>query len=185
MKKWTTKKVIDVSPSPWFPIEKHEVELPDGTLVDDYYLTTLQDVAMVLPFTTEGDIVLVQQYKHGQREIMIELPAGFLQKGKSPIESAIAELEEETGILVTEEQLISLGRISHIPTKSTQIVYGYLAKNLSFNSEQNLDELEDIEVLVKKPTAVLQMIKRGELWVSDSVSFILKAQLVFPELFQK
>lgn len=184
MEKWKIKKVEDVSPSPWFPIERHHIELSSGQIVDDYYLTTLEDVAMVVPFTSKGELVLVEQYKHGQRDFMIELPAGFLQKGKSPEESAVSELEEETGIKVEVDQLISLGKISHIPTKSTQVVHGYLAKDLSFNSFQKLDELEEISVLLRKPHAVLEMIKSGELWVSDSVSFILKAALLFPELFK-
>jgi len=184
MEKWKIKKVTDVSPSPWFPIELHEIELPDGRVVDDYYLTTLGDVAMVLPFTQDGDVVLVKQYKHGQKEILLELPAGFVQEGKTIMESAVAELEEETGIRVSTEQLIELGKVAHSPTKSTQVAYGFIATNLSFNAKQKFDPLEDIEVITVAPSKVIQMVLSGEIWVSDTVCFIMKAYHLFPELFK-
>jgi len=182
--KWTIKSVKDVSSSSWFPIEQHTIELPDGRIVDDYFITTLADVVMVVPFTKKGKMVLVKQYKHGQKDFLIELPAGFVQKGKSVIASAVAELEEETGIRISTDKLIDLGKIAHIPTKSTQVVYGFLATQLEFNSTQDLDALEDIEVLEVQPMQVIEMVKSGELWVSDSVCFIMKAYLLYPELFK-
>lgn len=185
MKKWQVNKVQDVSPSPWFPIEQHEVQLSDGRIVSDYFITTLADVAMVLPFTKEGKVVIVRQYKHGQREFMYELPAGFIQAGKSVEKSALAELEEETGIRTEISNLSPLGKISHIPTKSTQVVYGYLAQNLEFNSVQQLDELEEIEVLILEPMKVIDEVLTGGIWASDSAFFILKAYHLFPELFKK
>ncbi len=173
-----------MSPSPWFPIVQHTVELPNGKLVEDYYVTTLGNVAIVLPFTADGYIVLVEQYKHGHEEILLELPAGFVQEGKTVIESAIAELEEETGIKADESALTSLGKVAHIPTKSTQIAYGFLATGLSFNSQQNFDDLEEINVVLKRPKEVIEMVINGKIWVSDSVCFILKAYHLYPNLFK-
>jgi len=181
---WEILEETDVSPSPWFPIKKHKVKLPDHTIVDDYYITTMADAAMVVPFLKDtGHIVLVNQYKHGQRKHILELPAGFVQAGKTSAQSAIAELREETGISAIEDQLIPLGVISNIPTKATHKTYGYLATGLTFNAIQDLDITEDIEVLTKPPQEVIRMIMEGELWVGDSVSFVLKAYLLYPELF--
>jgi len=143
------------------------------------------DVAMGLPITTDGQLVLVQQYKHGQRENLLELPAGFVQEGKSVIESAIAELEEETGIKTTEDQLVSLGKVAHSPTKSTQVAYGFLATGLTFNSTQNFDELEDITVITVAPHKAIEMILAGQIWVSDTVCFIMKAYHLYPDLFKE
>ncbi len=185
MDKWKLRNITDVSPSPWFPIERHEVELSDGRLVDDYYITTLADVAMVLPITIEGKLVLVKQYKHGQRDFMLELPAGFVQEGKSITESALAELKEETGILTTADNLTPLGHIAHIPTKSTQVVHAFLATNLEFNTTQNLDDLEEIEVVEVLPSEALDLVLSGDIWGSDSAYFILRAAIIYPEYFGK
>ncbi|MGJ5640785.1 NUDIX hydrolase [Formosa sp. S-31] len=184
MKTWKIISETDVSPSPWFPIQKHTIELPNGTLIDDYYITTLGNVAMVLPITTDNEIVMVKQYKHGIKEVVIELPAGFQQNGKSIEDSALAELEEETGIKTSLDKLIPIGKIANVPTKSSQISFGFLATGVTFNSTQNLDINEDIEIIKRTPTETLKMIQNGEIWVADTVAFIMKAYLMFPELFK-
>ena len=183
-KKWEILSETDVSPSPWFPIVQHKVKLPDGSVVDDYFITNMPDAVMVVPILEEnGHMVLVKQYKHGQQRSLIELPAGFVQKDKSIIASALAEWNEETGILATDSDLISLGKVSNIPTKATQCTHGFLATGLKFNSIQDLDTTEDITVLTHSPLDVIEMISNGELWVADSVSFIMKAYLKYPGLF--
>ncbi len=183
MQKWKILNEIDVSPSKWFPIKKHEIELPNGEIINDYFITTLGKVAMILPITTENEIVFVKQYKHGVGEILIELPAGFQQKDKTIEESALAELEEETGIKTQIENLVPIGKMSNTPTKSTHVTYGFLAANLEFNSIQSFDSTEEIELLKKSPAETIEMVKNGEIWTGDSVGLIMKAYLMFPELF--
>lgn len=183
MKKWKILEETDVSPSKWFPIKQHKIELPNGKVIDDYYIATLNNVGMILPITANNEIVLVKQYKHGMNDILIELPAGFQQQNKSIEESAIAELEEETGIKIPIGKLIPMGKIANAPTKSTHITYGFLAKDVEFNSVQNLEETEEIEIVRRSPSETIEMIKKGEIWVGDSVGLIMKTYLMFPELF--
>lgn len=184
MKKWKILKVEDISPSKWFPIQKHTVKLPNNKIVDDFYVSRLGKVAMVLPITENNEVVFVEQYKHGIGEVMIELPAGFMQKGKTIEGSALAELEEETGIKITKRDLISLGKISVNPTKSDHVTYSFLAKNLKFNSKQKFDENEDIKLRRIKPKKAIEMIIQGKIWAADTTISILKAARMFPELFR-
>lgn len=184
IEKWKILSEKDVSPSKWFPIKQHTVKLASGVEVDDYFISPLGDVAMVLPITVDNEVVLIRQYKHGLGEIIIEIPAGFQQVGKSLEASAIAELEEEAGILTTEDNLIYLGKFCNCPTKIYNVTHGFLATNLTFNSVQNLELTEEIEIMLKSPKEVIAMVQRGELWVGDSVGVIMKAYLMFPELFE-
>lgn len=46
----------------------------------------------------EGQLTLVRQRREAARKGLIELPAGTLEEGESPLESAQRELEEETGL---------------------------------------------------------------------------------------
>lgn len=48
MKSWKVLKETDVSPSKWFPVKQHQVELPNGNIVEDYFITTLDNVGMIL-----------------------------------------------------------------------------------------------------------------------------------------
>lgn len=184
MKKWRLIKEVDVSPSKWFPVLQHTVELPDGTIIDDYFVSPMGNVVMVLPITSKNEIILVKQYKHALDEILIELPAGFQQKGKTLEESAVAELEEEVGIKTIADNLIFLGKTANNPTKTTHVTYCYLAKNLELNSKQNPETTENIEIIKVSPRQALEMVKNGEIWVADSVVNITKAFFRFPEIFQ-
>ena len=184
IQKWTLVKEEDVSPSPWFPLVKHTVKLANGNVIDDYYYSPLGDVAQVLALTKNNEVVLVKQYKHALGEVLIELPGGMQQKNRSIIESALNELEEETGIKATANQLISLGKIANNPTKLNQITYGFILFNAEFNSVQKLDSTEDILIMTKPAPEVLKMAINGEIYVTDSLNFILKAALAYPDIFE-
>ncbi|MDB5157799.1 MAG: hydrolase [Mucilaginibacter sp.] len=184
IQKWTVINEQDVSPSPWFPLVKHTVKLANGSIIDDYYYSPLGDVAQVLAVTKTNEVVLVKQYKHALGEILLELPGGMQQKNKTIIESALNELEEETGIRATAGQLISLGKIANNPTKLNQVTYGFILFDAEFNSSQKLDATEDIQVLTKPAPEVLKMAISGEIWVTDSLNFILKAALAYPDVFE-
>ena len=185
MEKWKTLAVEDVSPSKWFPVERHVVELPDGTVVDDYFISPLGDVVMVLPVTRDNKFVLVRQYKHAIGEIVIELPAGFQQAGKSLAETVVSELEEECGIKTAVSSLIFLGKIANNPTKTTHVTHCYLVRDAEFNSVQNLEPTEEIELLTVTPQQALTMIADGDIWAGDSIAAIMKTFLRFPEIFER
>jgi ADP-ribose pyrophosphatase len=183
IQKWTVINEQDVSPSPWFPVLKHKVKLANGNVVDDYYFSPLGDVVQVLPVTKNNEVVLVKQYKHGMGEILLELPGGMQQKNTSVIQSALNELEEETGIKTTADRLISLGKIANNPTKLKQVTYGFILFDAEFNAVQKLDATEDIQVITLPAPQVLQMAINNEIWVTDSLNFILKAALAYPDIF--
>lgn len=184
IKKWTVIEEEDVSPSPWFPLLRHKVQLANGLIVDDYYFAPLGDVVMVIAVTPEREIVLVEQYKHGLGEITLEVPGGMQQKNKSVVQSALNELEEETGIKVKPEQLIPLGKIGNNATKTRQITYGFITFDAEFNATQKLDTTESIIIKTLPAREVLQQVKDGRIWMTDSMSFILKAALLYPEIFE-
>lgn len=180
---WTVLEQEDVSPSPWFPLMRDTVKLPAGQTLDDYYYAPLGDVVQVLALTPQHEVVLVRQYKHGIGQILLELPGGMQQPGKGIIESALAELEEETGVKGEAGKLIPLGKIAINPTKLKQITYGYILFDAEFNSIQKPDPTEVIEIILMPAKQALQKVKDGEIWVTDSVCFILKAAILYPDIF--
>lgn len=184
IQKWTVINELDVSPSPWFPVLKHTVKLANGNIIDDYYFSPLGDVVQVLAITKNNEVVLVKQYKHGLGEILLELPGGMQQKNKSVIQSALNELEEETGIKASADQLISLGMTANNPTKLKQVTFGFILFNAEFNTIQKLDATEDIQVLTVPAPEVLKMAINNEIYVTDSLNFILKAALAYPDIFE-
>ncbi len=179
---WTVLEEEDISPSVWFPLTRQKVQLPDNS-VHDYYLARLGDVVQVIAITKQNEVVLIRQYRQGLGQIVLEIPGGMQQLNQPVIQSALNELEEETGIKATADQLISLGKIAINPAKLKQEIYGFIVFNAEFNSQQRLDPTADIEVLLKPAPEVLQMALNGEIWVTDSLNWILKAAMLYPEVF--
>jgi ADP-ribose pyrophosphatase len=53
--------------------------------------------AVILPVTETGEILFVRQYRYPIGQELIELPAGLVDEGETPLETARRELTEETG----------------------------------------------------------------------------------------
>lgn len=182
IQKWKLLSETDVSPSKWFPIVKRDYELPNGKIVKDFTITTIADVAMIVPVTEDGKLVFVRQYKPGVDRITIEFPAGRVETHHQSIEdTARHELVEETGIVA--KKMTQLQSMSAFPTKGTEIIYGFLATDLEFTGQQHLDENESIEVLRLTPAEVDQHIENGEICTSHTIAYWYLVQKYHPELF--
>lgn len=183
-KKWKLVSKKDVSPSKWFPIEERTYQLPNGKIIDDFNVTTLADVSMIIPITKDKKVVLVNQYKPGVDEVIMQFPAGRIEEDhKNLDETAQHELEEETGIQVALNQLTQFAKLSGFSTKATEVVFVYLAQNCEFNSKQNFDSTEDIQVLTVSFEEIDMLIEMGEIWCAQTIAAWELAKKKFPELF--
>lgn len=171
LQKWKLLSKKDVSPHKWFPIEMRTYELPSGKIVDDFSVTTLADVAMIIPKLTDGRIVLVNQFKPGVDEIMIQFPAGRIEPHHSDMQTAAAhELEEEVGIKMNRENFRLVTKLGTFPTKGSEIVHVYFIENCTFNSKQHFDENEDIELVKVLPYELDKMILNGDIWCAQTIA---------------
>jgi ADP-ribose pyrophosphatase len=121
-----------------------ELELPDGTVIPNYYVRESAGFVIVFALTTEREVILVRQYRYGADAIHLELPAGTIDEGEDPRDCAIRELAEETGYESNDVQLIGSYRAE--PARSTAFAYMYLATNAIRTRDLLLDPSEVIEV---------------------------------------
>lgn len=183
-KKWTLLATKDVSPSKWFPIESRTYQLPDGRIVDDFTVTTLADVAMIIPITTYKKVVMVRQFKPGIGEVLLQFPAGRIEPGHQDLfETAQHELEEEVGIKVERSQLSEVVKLHAFSTKATEKVFIFLATNCQFNSSQKPDENEEIEVVELTFDEVDAKIFAGEIWDGEAIAGWEMVKKRFPSYF--
>lgn len=108
-------------------------------------------VAVIIPVTAAGELVLVEQYRIPIGQRTIELPAGLVGdvaefSDESPLQGAARELEEETGYRPAEMRFLLRTPTSSGLTNET--AWFYLAQGLSKVSEGGGDETEDIDVHV-------------------------------------
>lgn len=100
MKPWKLLKTEYLVDAPWLKVAKETCELPNGKVIDDFYTLWQPDWVLILARTAEGKWVMTEQYRHGTGKIALEFPAGIIDKGETPEQAALRELQEECGYCV-------------------------------------------------------------------------------------
>jgi 8-oxo-dGTP pyrophosphatase MutT (NUDIX family) len=155
--------------NPWCQVRRDEVELPNGKVIDDFFVNVRPDIALLMAVTPNREIVFVRQYRHGVNEILLELPAGtFNPQTENNLTAATRELEEETGYIAPE--IIQLATLYDNPSKDTNKIHLFLAENALPSGKQQLDITEDVEVVLVPVEAVLEKIATGEIAVCGTIA---------------
>ena len=115
----------------------------------------------VIPLTREKKVVMVRQYRHGTRSVTLEIPGGLVENNDTPEEAAVKELREETGYQTSE--MILLGSVHPNPAIQNNQCYTFLARDVFLSGEQQQDEKEDIEVLLRPISGIPRLIREGEI----------------------
>jgi 8-oxo-dGTP pyrophosphatase MutT (NUDIX family) len=171
---WKVLKSEMVVDEKWYKLRRDHVALPNGLEMDDYYVSVRPNVVLTFPLTEDNHVIFVRQYKHAASDIFTELPGGVVDEHEiAPAEAAKREMLEETGY--TSDDLELLLEATDNPTKDTNRMYYFLARNVRKIAEQDLDESEAIEVLKVPLHEVEPMILRGELKVAGTVALCLLA----------
>lgn len=97
----------------------------------------------VVPLTDDNEVIFVEQFRYPYKKVLLEIPAGKLEKGEDPRTCGIRELKEEAG--AEARDVIYLGNLYPTVAYDTEIIYMYLAKGLTFG-KQDLDEGEFLDV---------------------------------------
>jgi ADP-ribose pyrophosphatase len=172
LEKWITLKSTMVLNHDWCQVRRDEIQLPNGNVIDDFFVHIKPDVALVLAVTENQEIIFVQQYRHAIGEFFIELPAGTFNPNQESSESAaLRELEEETGYVAKEIKKIAV--LYDRPSKDTNRTHLFLAENVVKVGEQKLDMTEEIKVILIPINEVLNKIYQGEISVMGTVTALL------------
>ena len=111
----------------WLRVRQDTCQLPDGSVIDDYFVVERANVAGIVALTPDNGIIMNKQYKHGIAQMVHEIPAGMIDPGETPLQAAQRELEEETGYTATE--WVELLTMVASPTSETNRYTVFLARN--------------------------------------------------------
>jgi 8-oxo-dGTP pyrophosphatase MutT (NUDIX family) len=115
----------------------------------------------IIPITPQNEVVLIRQYRHGIRELTLEIPGGLVEGHDTPEMAARRELHEETGY--REAEMLPLGCVHPNPAIQNNACYTFLANNVFLAGNQSLDEKEDIEVLLRPLSEIPRLIRQGSI----------------------
>lgn len=125
-----------------------------------------------LPLFDDGRVALVKQYRHPARRELLEIPAGKIEAGETPVECAAREVEQEIGFRVG--RIEPLADFYSTPGFCEERLYVYLATALE-QAEQNLDHDEFVEIIYLPLTEAVAMAERGEIEDSKTIIALLLA----------
>lgn len=144
---------------PYMTLREDRVQLPNGVILDQYFVFEYPDWASVLAVTTSGKIVLVRQYRHGIGSVHYELPAGVIDPGETPLKSAKRELLEETGYGGGQWQ--DFVALSANPATHTNTCHIFLVTGVELLKKPEYEHSEDMTVHLLSPDEVLAALRSG------------------------
>lgn len=162
--RWKVLRSVNIFKSGFFRLRKDECELPDGRVMPGYYVMEFVDWVNVLPVTEDGQIALVEQYRHGAEDVFLEIPGGSTDPSPTPEDPRHAgerELREETGFEAKE--WIYCGHHYPNPALQNNRMHTFLALGCRKVAEPELDPFEDLRTKLFAPEELIRMWQSGEI----------------------
>jgi 8-oxo-dGTP pyrophosphatase MutT (NUDIX family) len=124
-----------------------------------FFVVENPDWVNVIPITENGEVILIEQFRHGSEEIILEIPGGMVDEGESHTVTAARELLEETGYAPRE--MIPLGKSRPNPAIQNNWIYHYLGLDCEIKGETNFDTHESITVKTVPLVEIPKLISDG------------------------
>ncbi len=128
----------------------------------------------VVALTRENEILLVKQYRCPFKSVLLEVPAGKIDKNEEPEDAIKRELKEETGAVGMNYK--SLGKLYMTPGFCDEIIYLYMCEIEKIEKTQP-DEDEFLEIVKIPFETAISMVLRGEINDAKTSAIIMKAKL--------
>lgn len=132
--------------------------------------------SVIIPVKDDGNVIMVKQYRKAMRRVVLEAPAGKIDKGEDPYNTAVRELKEETGY--TAENMKFLTEYLPTPGYSEEVLYIYMATGLT-PGETDFDENEAIEIVEYHIDELFDMVMKGQIKDGKTQVAILMAHHLF------
>jgi ADP-ribose pyrophosphatase len=152
-----------------FNVRQDHLRLPDGK-VTRLDVVEHSGAVTILPIDSQDQIWFIRQYRHPAGRMLLELPAGVMDEGEDPLESAQRELQEEIGMAA--ESLTPLGDFFLAPGYSTEYMYVFMARGLR-ESQLQPDEGEYIEIEKVPLAQAMALVKSGRISDAKSLATLL------------
>jgi len=149
-----------------FSFITEDIILPNGNRTE-HALVRHPGSTGIVPLRGDGKVVMTMQYRHAVGEYLLEIPAGTIEAGESPLACARRELEEETGFVA--EEFIQIATVHIIPAYSDEKIHVYLARGLT-PSTQNLDQDEILQVMHYPLEELMRMVREGA--ITDALTLL-------------
>lgn len=151
-----------------FCIRRHVMRSPRTGDLHAFHVVDVPTCVQVIPFTADGRVVLVEQFRQGVQRVSLEFPAGVVEENEDPVDAALRELEEETGYSAEGAELV--GDFDPDPAIQSNAIKIIVARGCRADGERDQDDGEDVEVRIVDADEVGPLIDAGKIRHAASIS---------------
>jgi 8-oxo-dGTP pyrophosphatase MutT (NUDIX family) len=127
---------------------------------NSFFVLRGRDWVNIIPVTPRGEVVMIEQYRHGIDAVTLEVPGGVIDESDpTPLHAAVREMREETGYDSVDVRL--LGRIDPNPALQSNHCSSFLALNAEARFTPSPDDDEEIRTVLVPLDDVPRLICEG------------------------
>lgn len=156
---WETVESKQIADCRVFKVREDTARSGDKT--GKFYVIENPDWVNVIAVTKNSEIVLIEQFRHGVGETVLEIPGGMIDAGEAPEAAARRELLEETGYAARD--FIFLGKSRPNPAINNNWLYHFAAFDAAETETVSFDEHESVATKIVPLAKIPELIKSGEI----------------------
>ena len=158
---------------PWLTVHEQRLALPSGVEIAEFHLLEAPDWVAVIA-VEGGHVVTVEQWRPGANSLSLELPAGVIDEGESPLDAARRELLEETGYEA--DEWVPLSVVHTEPSRHTNRAHFYVARGARRVADPSPESTEQIALRRMAVGELLRAVEDGQILHGVHVGAILLAE---------
>jgi len=156
---WETVESTEIADCRVFKVREKMMQSGDKT--GSFYVVENPDWVNIVALTKDFKVVLIEQFRHGIEEIILEIPGGMIDGGEEPETAARRELLEETGYSAREFVLIGKSRPN--PAIQNNWIYHFAAIDAEKTGDVKFDEHESVATKLCPVMRIPNLIQSGEI----------------------
>lgn len=158
---WTLESSDDIANAGIFTLRSETWRSPRDCVSYPFSVIDSHDWVNIIALTDDQQVVMVRQFRVGNRKVTLEIPGGGVELGEDPLHGAQRELAEETGFVAP--RWTALGWCEPNPAMQNNRCHAYLAEGAYRAAEPSPDGREDLEVELVPLVEIPRLIWSGEI----------------------
>ena len=158
---WKRKSSKQITDCRIFKVREDFCERESDNSKNSFFVIENPDWVNIIGLTKDDEVILIEQFRHGSEEIILEIPGGMLDENEKPEIAAKRELAEETGFAA--KKIIYLGKSAPNPAIQNNTIFHYLALDCEKTQKTNFDEHESVITKLVPVSEIENLIASGEI----------------------
>jgi ADP-ribose pyrophosphatase len=152
-----------------FSLRRDHSRSPRTGQSHDFHVLESVDWVNVVPVTADRQVVMVRQFRHGIRDVTLEVPAGLVDDtDASPAAAAARELREETGCISS--RIVPLGVVHPNPALMNNRCHLFAAYDVAHAGAPQWDHTEELAIERVPIDRIAELIRNGA--VSNALTVV-------------